>query len=128
MLTPQIEKKIVEILKKAYGPQKMSKYSKKVKQIRKKKGGKKKKALHSQFKYVDKLVQHSMKKLGKQSKARYTPSRVNNLRRMRPQNVNRIYNRTRQNPNPYEHVSDMYQAMQALDYIEKQREALAQYE
>ena len=128
MVSKEIETYVEQLLRKAYGPKKMKKYSKKVNNIRKKKKNNKKKALHSQFKYVDKIIQHNMRKQGKVAQSRYTRKRMQKLKQMSPNAVRKVYRNTANTHDPYGHVNEMYQAIQALDFIEKQKRELEKYE
>ena len=128
MVSPEIQKYIEKILKKAYGKNKMSKYAKKIK----KKGNKKNKkhALHSQFKLTDKLIEHNLLKFNLMPVKLYNNLRKNKLKKMSSHQVKKIWTKVNNNntSDPYSKVSDVYKAIQSIDFIEKQKQAMDKYE
>ena len=124
-MTPkQIEAYIERVLKKAYTPQKMKVYNKKIKKQAKKKKNPKN-ALHLQYKYVDKLVQHNLKKLGYAPTKMYTPRRHRALKFAQPRYVRKAYRRANANyTNPYQQASNIYSEMYSLKDIEQQEQEL----
>lgn len=129
MPSKEIENYIMKILKKVYKKDKMKKYDKKIRKVRKNKNTTKEKklALHQQFKFIDKLIFHNLKKLNKLPTHIYTPRRRNNIRYADPNRVNTMWKRTSQIMDPYANISNMYSAMYDLDHIKAQKRALDHY-
>lgn len=128
MVSADVEKYVLQVLKKAYGKKKMSRYSKKVKSLAKKKKSKKN-ALHLQFKFVDKLIDHNLRKMGYMPRKNYNQRKKNTLKSLHKYSTRRMYKRVNNKhvSNPYKQVSDTYKAMNALEYIEQQRKELDKY-
>ena len=123
-----LEKLVDKLLKKVYNKQKMTKHSKNVKKIRKKKGKNKKAALHSSFKYADQMSAYNQRRLGYKPKHYYTPRRRRALYRMRPQRVQQMYDRTRMTGmNPFQDFNNIYTQMAHLDWIDKQQKEYNRY-
>lgn len=126
----EIEKLVDTILKKIYAkkPSKIVKHAKKIKKIRKKKKNNKKLALHNQFKYAAKLLQHNQKKLGLPTTSVYGNRRRANLRRMNAPRVQRMYQNTRpRKPYDYDDFKNIYRNLHELDWEEKQQKEYAMY-
>ena len=119
----EIEKLVDTLLKKVYAKKRLSKHSKKVKKIRKKKGKNKKKALHSQFKYADALLKHNQKKVGIKPRNVYNQRRRRALQSMHPNQVNRMYNNTQMGGyDPFNDFRNVYREMEHLDWVNQQQE------
>ena len=105
-------------------PKRLNQHRKKIKKIRKKKKANKKKALSAQFKYASKLLQHNQKKVGLKSFNTYTKQRKAALKRMKPEQVNRMYNATKMglDKNTYSDFSNIYKNMFELDWMNKQQQ------
>lgn len=129
MPSKEIEHYIMKILKNVYKKDKMKKYDKKIRKVRKNKHTTKdkKKALHQQFKFVDKLIDHNLRKLNRFPMRIYTPRRKHYVRYADPHRVDRLWRRTARDIDPYANISNMYSAMYDLDFINKQKTALDHY-
>lgn len=124
----QIDKLVEAILKKVYAkkPGKLKKHAKKMSRIRKKQKNNKKNALHNQFKYCDKLLRYNQAKLGLRKTNIYNKRRQNALRRLPPQQVQRVWNDT--NVNSYNDIPPLYLKVLELDgWVQQQQRAYNQY-